>query len=146
MFRKTIAVLVAALMVALSGCSLFSSVDKAQLAYNVGKTVTTIYIAEQDKLPQVDRDAVTKAWELFRDNADKITAENIASFPTMLKDQASKIPNAALRDKVTALIDKYWDKLNTSMDLTGAGGVELVAVVNSLKDGIQDALAKAGLK
>ena len=141
----TIAIIVAAVtLVVTAGCSYFSKVDKPQLAFNVGKFSTIAYMAEKDKLSQSNQDAVTKAWELFRDNAGKVTADNIRSFPDMLKEQGtSKIPNAAMRDKVNALIDKYWANLNKSLNLDGAGGDELVAIINALKDGIQAGLDQA---
>ena len=98
--------------VVMAGCAMFKSADKYKIAYDVGKLATTAYLTEQGQLSPQIQDMVTKVWEAFRDNADKVTVETISAFPSLVKGQlVAKIPDAAMRDKANAMVDKYWDKL-----------------------------------
>ena len=140
---RMVAVLVMAVSLTLgSGCAWFQSVDKAGLAYNVGKYGTVAYMqAGKGKLPPSFQDAVTQVWEGFRDNADQVTAENIAGFPAMIK---LKIASSGLPASVTvqanALVDKYWADLDKAVGLAGLDDAQLAAVVQALRQGIQDGL------
>ena len=47
---------------------------------------------------------------------------------------------AAVTVQANALVDKYWADLNRQMALTGMTDAEIVAVVQALRQGIQDGL------
>ncbi len=140
--RMVTVLIVAAVVTLGSGCAWFQSVDKATAAYNVGKYGTVAYMqAVKGKLPEQYQAAVTKVWEGFRDNADKVKAEDIDNFPVMVKTTVlkSSLPDA-MKVKAIALVDKYWADLNAKVALTGMTNAELIVVMQALKQGIQDGL------
>lgn len=136
----TLMVMSALVCALIAGCSLVKTVDKYTLAYKAGYAGTEAYLAQKTSMTPAMQDAIKKVWEAFRDNEDKVTVESINAFPGMVKAQIAQIPNADIREKATAMVDKYWADLSKATDLTGSGGADLVEALSGLRDGIQAAL------
>ena len=125
------------IIIAATGCALFRGVDKTKVAYDAAFVATGAYFAEKGKLDPATQDAVNKAYEAFKQGVVKVDPATIADFPAMLKrEYTSKIPDAAMRDKVNALIDTYWAKINAAVTLAGLTPTEIVAILNAVNDGI----------
>ena len=138
--------------VVMIGCSsVTSSVSqetKVKIASGIGKIATVVYIAEQDKLTPEQKEAVTKVWEAFRDNADKYANQDINKFPDFLKATLKdKVSNAKVLDIANKLIDTYWVKLVNAMNKVGGmTPTEFAAIILGFRDGIKDGLALFNLK
>ncbi len=128
-------------MVILSGCAMFQNIDKALIAYGIGKAITMGYLQEKANLSPQEQDIAVKVWVAFRDNLDQFKGKTAAEFPAFIKGYARQyIPIASMQDKACSLVDTYWKAMDDQFGINSLDVPEMVRVLGGLRDGIQSSL------
>ena len=139
--KKIINMSAVVVMMALSGCALWNSIDNATIAYGIGKAITMAYLQEKDNLTPQEQDIAVKVWVAFRDNLDQFKGKEAKEFPDFIKGYARQyLPAGAMQDKACSLVDTYWAAMDKQFGINSLDVPEMVRVLGGLRDGIQSSL------
>lgn len=129
------------LLVFITGCQMFTSLDKESLAYIAGQGVVAGYIAKQDSISQEQVKTADKVIEAFLEVMDVLGTSDVQ----IINESAKKRLKEEIKDEkqyalACQLSDICWHLITKNIDLDKMSEDERLKILFSFCKGMKDAI------